>query len=290
MVTATVACAKKPARAPIADEPPPEWLTPPPSLVDSCAAWERERRAMQERVVCGAFTREVSAWGAPPRDGPPSSFCPVRVRVAGERLVAEAGGWGTYDALPFEECPPAEYWARHALEVEDGWLVAYEGAFYSHIVWTSKDGAERKLVSAARIAGFVRAPSGAILGLAIARVRLGRGAVVRFERTGPGDWALRLVSILLLEPSSAVYDDGGVLVGFAKGFVFRADEHGRIENVAYIPQDLGRIASIARSGTAYYLGLECGVLKLLPDEHRQEWWSARHGASGRWDPCHDRLP
>ena len=69
-------------------------------------------------------------------------------RVVLKRLVAEAGGWGTYDALPFEECPPAQYWARHALEVEDGWLVAYEGAFYSHIVWTSKDGAERKLVSA----------------------------------------------------------------------------------------------------------------------------------------------
>ena len=42
-------------------------------------------------------------------------------------LVAEAGGWGTYDALPFEECPPAQYWARHALEVEERGLAAAVG-------------------------------------------------------------------------------------------------------------------------------------------------------------------
>ncbi|MBL8611385.1 MAG: hypothetical protein JNL38_28840 [Myxococcales bacterium] len=280
------ACAK-PRQAKSPEEPVPEWLVSSVAGAgDACVARAREAHAIRARLACAPFARPVSAWGPPPRGRAPRPYCPVRVRVVGEQVVAESrSATGGFDDLPFEDCPPYQYYARHVIEVEDGWLVAYEGAFYSQIVWRSRDGADEQLVSAARITGFVRAPSGAVLGLAIARVRLGRGAVVRFERT-PKGWALRLVSILPLEPSPAVFDDGGVLVGFAKGFVFRADEAGHVENVAYVARDVGHVGSIAKTGAgSYYLGLECGVLKIRADAHVEEWWSARGGATGRWRGC-----
>ena len=46
-------------------------------------------------------------------------------------------------------------------------------------------------------------------------------------------------------------------------------------------------------GMVFILGLECGILRLVPDEARErsplreEWWSIRDGASGRWTPCLD---
>jgi hypothetical protein len=190
--------------------------------------------------------------------------------------------------LPWSECIPAEYLtgSRHVVQVEDGWLVAYESTFGSEVLWTNDEGQERKSVSRARVHGFARAPSGALLALASGRARLGRGAVVRFERQGRGAWVSKLVAVLPVEPSGAAFDDGGVLVGFAEGFVFRVDEAGHVENVHYVARDIGRVTSIARAprGT-YFLGLECGVLRVEPERHTEDWWSARDGASGRWSEC-----
>ena len=55
---------------------------------------------------------------------------------------------------------------------------------------------------------------------------------------------------------------------FAQGFVFRVDEAGHVENVHYVARDIGRVSSIARAprGT-YLLGLECGVLRVEPEQH-----------------------
>ena len=213
------------------------------------------------------------------------------MRVVGERVVAEPIVFdGAFDALPFERCVPREYLtgARHVLKLEDGWLVAYEGAFGSEVFWASEDGTERRSLSRARVLGFARAPSGAILGLAVGRARLGRGAVLRFERVGRarGDWVPSIVAVLPIEPAGVAFDDAGVIVGFAQGFVFRVDETGQLENVHYVARDIGRVTSIARGPRGiWFLGLECGVLRVDTEEHTEEWWSARDGASGRWSSC-----
>jgi len=209
--------------------------------------------------------------------------------MSGDRVVVEpiAGG-GAFEPLPWSECIPAAYLtgSRHVVQVDDGWLVAYESAFGSAVLWTNDQGQERTSVSRARIHGFARAPSGALLALVSGRARLGRGAVVRFEHEGRGQWSTKLVAVLPIEPSGTAFDDGGVIVGFAQGFVFRVDETGHVENVHYVARDIGRVTSITRAprGT-YFLGLECGVLRVDPQQHIEAWWSVRDGASGRWSEC-----
>lgn len=211
------------------------------------------------------------------------------MRVLGAHVVAEPIPFdASFEPLPWNECVPREYMtgARHVARVDDGWLVAYSGVFGNAVFWASDDGKERSSLSTARILGFARAPSGAVLALASGPARLGRGAVLRFAAQARGAWRAELVAVLPVEPSGALLDDAGVIVGFAQGFVFRVDEHGHVENLHYIGRNIGRVTSIARGpGGNYFLGLECGVLRIHTDEHTEEWWSARDGASGRWSPC-----
>jgi hypothetical protein len=228
--------------------------------------------------------------------------CPIRVRLAGE------GRWGVvvetmslknvFDDVPWEEWVPQSYLvgARRVLHVEDGWLVAYSAASAGELFWASEDGQQRRSVSGARIVGFTRAPSGTILALAIGRARLGRGGVLALDhrpKGGAGEYATRLVASLPLEPSPvATGDADGRLLGFAQGFIFGVDESGRVENIHYVARNLGSVASLARSldGTIY-LGVECGVFRLVPDPasggYREEFWSAKSGASGQWSSCVD---
>lgn len=272
-----------PPRVPIASY----W--PRDRAPDGCGYRDREERLRSQPSKCGYAPREVRAWGSTPREPPPASRCPTRVRVLGDRVVAEPSELGaSFDPVPWGECVPRQYMtgARHVMKVDDGWLVAYEGVFASEVFWASTDGQERKTISTARVLGFARAPSGAVLALASGRARLGRGAVVRFEHHGRGDWNAELVAILPIEPTGAALDDNGVIVGFAQGFVFRVDESGRLENVHYVARDIGRVTSIAKgSSGSYYLGLECGVLRIELEQHSEVWWSARDGASGRWSSC-----
>jgi hypothetical protein len=275
-------------RAPHAESTRP-YYWPAVLLPNSCDYRRQPDFVVMKSASCGFTPREVRTWGATPREGPPAARCPTRVRVFGDRVVAEPVVFDrAFDALPFEECVPREYLtgARHVLEVDDGWLVAYEGAFGSELSWASADGLEKKVLSRARVLGFARAPSGGVLALAQGKARLGRGAVVRLEHGGRGEWTPKLVAVLPIEPSGGVFDDGGVIVGFAQGFVFRVDEAGQLENVHYVARDIGRVTSIARGVRGvYFLGLECGVLRVDTSEHTEEWWSARDGASGRWSSC-----
>jgi hypothetical protein len=241
---------------------------------------------------CGLTRREPTAWtfGAP-REPTPDARCPIRVRLMGEHVVAEPATYaGAFDLLPWDECIPKEYLlgSRHVLRVDDGFLVSYEGTFGGEVSWLSDDGAERRLVSNARIVGFARARTGSILALGVGRARLGRGGVMRAVHRGRGDWSFELAAVLPVTPSAATFDDAGAILGYAQRFVFRASDDGRVENVHYVSRDLGRVASIARTPAGhYYLGLECGVLRLVPDgeTYREEWWSAKDGASGRWSEC-----
>jgi hypothetical protein len=209
----------------------------------------------------------------------------MQVRVAGDHVVAEPLSiFNAFEPLPWDECIPVDYFAggRRVLRVDDGWLVAYTSPLQGELSWVDDNGTHKRTLSSARVVGFARAPSGTILALAIGRARLGRGGVLALDAaTG---YAPRLVATLPIEPSAAAFDDHGRLVGFAKGFVFAIDETGKLENAHYIPRDLGRVASIASAAGAYYLGLECGVLRIGADG-AQTWWSARNGASGRWTRC-----
>ena len=261
------------------------WSTDEPP--NRCGYRDREERLRSELPRCGFAPREVRAWGATPRESPPEARCPTHVRLVGQRVVAEPIP-SPVEPVPWDECVPREYLtgARHVVHVSDGWLVAYEGFFGSVVFWASEDGHERNVVSNARVLGFAHAPSGGVLALASGRARLGRGAVLRFESRGYGVWAPLLVTVLPVEPTGAAFDDDGVLMGFAQGFVFRADEDGNVENVHYVARNIGRVTSIVRGpGATYFLGLECGVLRITLDAHVEEWWSARDGASGRWSAC-----
>lgn len=286
------ACDPRVRYAPTSDpEPGDLWEDKP--LPSRCP--ERGDHRAARLVACAAQAREVRAWGPPPRDAPPIPQCPVGVRVAGGGVVAEPLSFlNAFDPVPWNECVPTEYvvGARRVLRVDDGWLVAYAGMSRGELFWTNDDGTEKKLLSGARVVGFSRAPSGRILALAVGRARLGRGGVLAFERRDRGDYAPRLVASLPLEPSPIAFDDAGRILGFAQGFVFRVDESGNVENVHYIARSVGRVASIAKGADGiYYLGLECGVLRIVPDGcgsgFREEWWSARDGASGRWPACID---
>jgi hypothetical protein len=247
---------------------------------------------------CAQQERAVKAWGPVPWATPPAPSCPMRVRVAGDDVVAEPLTLANaFEPVPWGECVPPAYTvgARRVLRVEDGFLIAYDGLFHGETMWTSEDGSERRRVSGARVVGFARAPSGIVLALAIGRARLGRGGVLALEHRGRGEWSSRLLAVLPVEPSPVAFDDHGVLVGFAEGFVFRADETGAVENVHYVARALGRVASIARSANGtYFLGVECGVVRLVPvlasdgeRPFREEWWSSRDGASGKWTACFD---
>ncbi len=250
-----------------------------------------------EERGCLVSPREVRAFGPTPRELPPKPVCPMRVHVVGNDVVAQPLSLeNAFEPLPFTECI-APHWVvggRRVARVDDGFLIAYDGLFKGEVFWASEDGKQRRVLSAARVAGFARAPSGALLALAIGKARLGRGGVLAFDRDDEG-WHPRLVATLPVEPSPVAFDDHGVIVGFAQGFVFRVDERGRVENVHYVARQIGRVASIARAASGvYFLGLECGVLRLVPavDEegssyYREEWWSARDGASGRWSACAD---
>lgn len=302
-VVACVVCAAC-ARPRAAAEPSHDfrWLTDDePALhppIDVCEAYGGGITKLRDASTCALPRREVRAFGPVPRERAPAGRCPVKVRAFGDELVAEARTVGrAFDPLPFASCVPTKYivGARHVIELEDGWLVAYESPLESEVRWyeaRGRDGTRLAvpdggtLVSRARIVGFVRAPSGVVLGLAIGRARGARGAVVAFERSSDGNetWALRLVSLLPLEPAPAMGDDRGAILGYAGGFVFRADERGAIENLHYVAHDIGPVASIARLASgAVAIGLECGVLKL--SDNTETWWSARDGASGRWSEC-----
>ncbi|MBX3207625.1 MAG: hypothetical protein KF764_21425 [Labilithrix sp.] len=290
---ATAACGP---RARLAEPPDPD-IGPPwrESAASRCAVPRRGDRAAAGLVACAAPPREVRAWGPPPRDAPPVPECPVRVRVLGDGVVADTlSVLNAFDPLPWDECVPSEFivGGRRVFRVDDGWLVAYAGSTRGELSWRSTDGLEKRVLSGARVVGFTRAPSGTVLALAVGRARLGKGGVLAIDRDARGAYSPRLVAVLPLEPSAVAFDDGGSLVGFAQGFVFRVDERGRLENVHYVARSVGRVASIAKGPSGvYYLGLECGILRLVPEPSesgfREEWWSARDGASGRWRPCVD---
>jgi hypothetical protein len=134
------------------------------------------------------------------------------------------------------------------------------------------------------------------LALAIGRARLGRGGVVAFERRGIGEYRLRLVTPLPLEPSAVAFDEGGALLGYAEGFVFRVADSGVVENLHYVSRNIGKVSSITKSAAGiYYLGLECGVLRLVPADPTsswgreksldEEWWSAARGEPQQWASC-----
>lgn len=226
---------------------------------------------------------------APPSTTSPSSEVVVSALVTADKL----------DPLPWLEAESADYFigSRRVIAVDDGWLVAYSPLYglRGYVFGASADGRKRRSLSGVRIAGFARSPTGMILALAIGRARMGRGGVIAFDRSARGDaddvpdLTPRLVVPLPVEPSPVAFDDGGVIVGFAEGFVFRVDERGRVENVHYIGRDIGRVTSIVKTVTGnYYLGLECGVLRLTPESdgtYREEWWSVRTGDSGRWTSC-----
>jgi hypothetical protein len=245
--------------------------------------------------ACMQNARPIRAWGPTPRELPPAPTCPMRVHLANDDVVAEPIPFASnFDPLPFHECVAPQYAIgnRRVLSVDDGFFVAYDGLFKGELFWASEDGKRRRALSTARIAGFARPPSGVVLALAIGKARLGRGGVLAFEKNGEG-WQPRLVATLPVEPSPVSFDDHGVIVGFAQGFVFRVDERGRVENVHYVARPIGRVSSIARAPSGvYFLGVECGVVRLVPttsDEgnvyYREEWWSSRSGASGRWASC-----
>jgi hypothetical protein len=274
--------------------PPPPAARPfqgywPAATQDRCGFRDREERLRSRPPRCESAAREVRSWGKTPREGPPAARCPTRVRVVGDRVVAEPVAFeASFDALPWDECVPRQYMtgARHVMHVDDGWLVAYEGVFGNEVFWASEEGRVRVTVSRARVLGFARAPSGAVLALAAGHARLGRGAVLRFEHAGRGQWTPHIVTVLPIEPTGTAFDDGGVIVGFAQGFVFRVDEAGQLENIHYVARDIGRVTSIAKAARGtYFLGLECGILRVDPEDHSEEWWSARDGASGRWSSC-----
>jgi hypothetical protein len=81
------------------------------------------------------------------------------------------------------------------------------------------------------------------------------------------------------------------LVTYAQGFVVRIDESGRVESLHYVARDLGPVSSLARTQDGVlYLGLECGILRLVPRpaptrSFYEEWWSAKDGAPGHWSAC-----
>lgn len=260
-----------------------------PPTICGYGRFDRDRR--KALPSCAVPRREVRAFGPIPREPPPPGRCPIGVRVVGESLVVEPRGVGrTFDPLPFRTCVPLAFaiGARHVLAVDDGYLVAYDSPMQSEVLWADEEGRETKLVSRARIGGFARGASGAPIAIAIGRARLGRGAVVTFDHAGRGAWTLRILTPLPIEPQPVAFDDAaGGVIGFAGGFVFRADERGRVENLRYVARDVGRVASIARTRAGVvYLGLECGVLRLdARPMTSEQWWSARDGASGRWREC-----
>jgi hypothetical protein len=267
----------------------PEPLPPLARQAEICdTPFGQERLLRMQGLTCALGGREVAAFTEGlPRDGVPASRCPMRVRVVGGRVAAEPISYASaFDLLPWEECVPREHLlgARHVIRVDDGFLVANEGPFESEVTWMSEDGLERRVVSTARVVGFARTRSGAVLGLGVGAARLGRGGVLRFDHTGRGAWTPSLVAVLPLTPSAVLLDDGGTIVGYAQRFLFRVSEDGRIENVHYLSRDVGRVTSIARApGDVYYLGLECGIVRIAAND--ESFWSARDGASGRWTEC-----
>jgi hypothetical protein len=240
---------------------------------------------------CAMSPRPVTAWGPVPHERPPSGgvSCPIKVRVSPLGVIAEA--WSPSDPITRDDdCIPPEYriGTRRATKVDDGIVVAYAGAFGGAVYWESEINSDRRMISAARFVGFTTAPSGTLLALAVGQARLGQGGVVALDRQGIGDYVPRLVATLPLQPSWTAFDDEGRILTFAQGFIVRIDEHGKIENLHYVAHEVGKVASIARTSSGeIYLGLDCGVLRLIPDANtfREEWWSARDGASGRWSSC-----
>ena len=241
--------------------------------------------------ACAGSPRYVKTWGPAPMEAAPEPKCPIRVRLdEHDGVIAEP--FSAFDPLPEEECVPPKYQIgqRRVLREEDGFIVAYAGAFEGDVFF--EGGRETRLhISSARLVGFARAPSGTILALGVGRARLGLGGVVALDRLGYGEYVPRLIATLPVQPSSVVFDDHGRLVTYAQGFIVRIDETGRVENLHYMARDVGRINSLARAEDGVlYLGLECGILRIVPrpppsHEFDEEWWSAKDGASGHWSAC-----
>ena len=240
---------------------------------------------------CTFVSREVTAFGGiiPREPTPDTAVCPIRVVPAGgDRLIVEPLIFGqAFDSLPFLRCPDG-FWpvARHVLKTDEGYLVSEVGIEQGQLVWTDPRGDNERRIARGRFVGFARAQSGAILTLGVGRAHLGRGAVLRLDRSAGEDWRAEVIAVLPVTPTTTAYDDHGALIGYAERFVFRVDETGRVENLFYVSRDLGHVASIARTneGTVY-LGVECGVLKVTA--HGEEWWSAHDGASGQWTSCEE---
>jgi hypothetical protein len=232
---------------------------------------------------CGWMTSDADHWGPAPHeetsdDGSGERGLHVEVD-SGVVVVKKASAVDAFDLLPWDELIPNAYavGTRRVVRVDDGWLVAYASPFSGALGWIDEDGHDRRSISAARVLGFARAPSGTWLALAVGKARGGRGGVLALDHVGRGEYRPRLVAVLPVEPSPVVYDDGGRLVGFAEGFVFRVDERGHVENLHYLGRDVLRVASIVESAGAYYFGADCGVVRLVPADfargYREEWWS-----------------
>lgn len=288
------ACDSHPREAKTPDPPLDDgeaYVLREPSFSRRCYLYEEEPAAPAE---CARSPRYVKVWGPAPIERAPDPRCPTKVRLD-ERggLIAEP--YVAFDPMPEDECVPPKFQVgqRRVFRVEDGVIVAYAGAFDGEVFWEDPDTFDRARVSSARLVGFARAPSGTVLALGVGRARLGLGGVLALERRGRGQYQPRLVATLPVQPSAVAFDDHGRLLTFAQGFVVRIDEHGRVENLHYLSRDLGRITSIARNDEdVIFLGLECGVLRLVPrpegmegPKFSEEWWSARDGASGRWSAC-----
>jgi hypothetical protein len=273
------ACHVKPRQAASADDVEAELA----SLAAFAGTYEPPLRPHPR---CTWIASDADRWGSRPRESElreseGTERCPLHVATeAGAVTVSPSSRQAAFDPVPWDESVPDRFatGTRRVQRVDDGWLVAYAGPFFGELWWIDENGRERRPLSVARIVGFAHGRSGIWLALAVGKARLGRGGVLALDHVGRGEYRPRLVAALPVEPSPAAYDDDGRLVGFAEGFVIRADERGRVENLHYFSTEVLHVTSIVKRADAYYLAADCGVVRLVPSAGaaslREEWWSA----------------
>lgn len=137
------------------------------------------------------------------------------------------------DPLPFPIPPDDDRNGdRHALRVEDGWLVGFDqGEWGGSLWWFSTDGKHSYRVTEDQVRGLYPTSRGVLAIEGLAHGGISTGHVVRVTRGKSGTWKARRITDLRQAPETATLDDDKTLVVATARSLVRVTQDGNIHTM-----------------------------------------------------------
>lgn len=164
----------------------------------------------------------------------------------------------TATTLPFKIKPSREFLGQqYAVEVTDGWLVAFNaGEWGGSLWWFGPDGRRHYKVSDDQIRGFVSTRVGLLALEGLAHLALRRGQIVKITRSAQGLWRSTAFAPLGDAPEAVTGDLDSALIVVTSEALMRVRLNGQVEALIKKADwgDLYPNSIVRTSSGEYYVG------------------------------------